>query len=134
LHPACDLFLVNNIASELYPGVAGSILVFSPKLFQREETDDVINIFNHKSYLVRVLLGKKASVNALGYGGEYFPLDLLHVCSHGGETNGYHMVQEFSDRMGQPHTLEYEEIVGFSPADHEQVAVVGSWVFTDRSR
>jgi|HubBroStandDraft_2_1064218.scaffolds.fasta_scaffold18540_2 hypothetical protein len=129
IHPVCDLFVVNNIASELYPGVAGSAVVFSPKLFQREETDDVIKILSQKNYLVRALLGKDATVDAMAFYGEHFPFDLLHVCSHGGETNGYHVVQEFKDRMGQPHTLEYEEIVGFSPADHEQVAVVRKVLF-----
>jgi hypothetical protein len=129
IHPACDLFVVNNIASELFPGVAGCALVFSPKLFQREETDDVIDLLSETNYLVRALLGKEATVDALACYGEHFPFDLLHVCSHGGETNGYHVVQEFRDRMGQPHTLEYEEIVGFSPADHEQVAVVRKVLF-----
>lgn len=129
IHPACDLFIVNNIASELYPGVAGSALVFSPKLFQREETDDVISILKQKGYFVRALLGKAASVDALAYYGEHFPFDLLHICSHGGETSGYHAIQDFTDRMGQPHTFEYEEIVGISPADQGQVAVVRKVLF-----
>lgn len=129
IHPACDLFILNNIASELYPGVAGSALVFSPKLFQREETDDVIKILKQKGYLVKALVGKAASVDALAHYGEHFPFDLLHVCSHGGETNGYHATQEFTDRMGQQHTIEYEEIVGISPADQGQVAVVRKVLF-----
>jgi hypothetical protein len=129
IHPACDHFVLNNIASEVYPGVAGSALVFSPKLFQREETDDVIRILEENEFLVRPLLGKAASVDALAHYGENFPYDLLHICSHGGETNGYYVIQEFADRLGTRHTMEYEEIVGFSPADQGQVAVVRKALF-----
>jgi hypothetical protein len=129
IHPGCDLFILNNIASELYSGAAGSALVFSPKLFQREETDEVVKELTEKGYLVRALLGDKATVNALANYGEHFPYDLLHICSHGGETDGYYVVQEFFDRMGKPHTLEYEEIVGFSPAGQEQVAVTRKLIF-----
>jgi hypothetical protein len=129
IHPGCDLFIVNNIGSELFPGTTGSALVFSPRLFEREETDGVIRILEQNSYLVRVLLGKRATVNALAHYGEYFPYDLMHICSHGGETDGYYVIQEFLDRTGQMHKLEYEEIVGFSPADEGTVAVVRKILF-----
>jgi hypothetical protein len=129
IHPGCDLFIVNNIGSELFPGVGGSALVFSPRLFEHEETDDVIRLLGQNKYLVRALLGKRATVNALADYGEQFPYELMHICSHGGETNGYYVIQDFLDRAGQKHKLEYEEIMGFSPADEEKVAVVRKILF-----
>jgi hypothetical protein len=78
---------------------------------------------------VKALLGEKATVNALAYYGEHFPFDLLHICSHGGEIDGYYVFQDFTDRMGQQHKIEYEEIVGFSPAGKGQVAVVRKALF-----
>jgi hypothetical protein len=129
IHPGCDLFIVNNIGSELFPGIGGSALIFSPKLFEREETEDIIEILEQNKYLVRGLLGKRATVNALADYGEYFPYDLVHICSHGGETTGSYVVQQFLDRTGQEHKLEYEEIVGFSPADDKKVAVVRKILF-----
>jgi hypothetical protein len=129
IHPGCDLFILNNIGTELFTDVSGSALVFSPRRFQREETDDLIKALKESNYLVRALLGKSASLYALTNYGQHFPFDLMHICSHGGETDGYHVVQEFTGRDGHKHTIEYEEIVGFSPAEGDQMLVVRKALF-----
>lgn len=129
VHPGCDLFVLSNIGHELFRFGTGSALVFSPKLFGREETDDVIRMLEQSGYWVKPLLGPNASVNALANYGEYYPFDLMHICSHGGETAGYCVVQEFTDRNDQQHKIEYEEIVGFSPADRDRVLVARKIIF-----
>jgi len=113
---ACDRFIFNNIACERMPSNFGSAVVFSPGAMNDEETDDVIQLLDQNKYLVTPLLDEKATVRALREYGEYFPYDVLHVCSHGGETEGYHVVQDFMDRDGRIHRVEYDEVVGFSPA------------------
>jgi hypothetical protein len=35
----------------------------------------------------------------------------MHVCSHGGETNGYKATLEFADRLGGKHNLEFYEVL-----------------------
>jgi hypothetical protein len=127
--PHCDLFILNNIGRELFPAPYGSALVFSPKLFNNEETDDVIEMLGQNNYYVKTLLGKAASVKALDNYGGHFPFDLMHICSHGGETTGYYVVQEFQDRNGKQHMVEFEEIVGFSPAGPDKVLVTRKLIF-----
>ena len=55
----------------------------------------------------------------------HYPYDILHICSHGGESNGYHCVGEFQDRYGKLHQVEYDELVAFTPmlTDKDKVAV-----------
>jgi hypothetical protein len=129
LHPGCDLFVVNSIGCELFASPAGSVLLFSPRRFGREETDDVVRMLEQARYWVKAVLGEQASVNALADYGEHFPFDLMHICSHGGETSGYYVIQEFADRTGTKHRIEYEEIVGFSPADRDRVLVARKAIF-----
>jgi hypothetical protein len=129
LNVRCDLFVINNIGYESFPRDFDSALIFSPKEFDNEETDDVIQMLEQSRYSVKSLLADRASVKALtNYGGHY-PFDLMHIVSHGGETNGYYVVQEFLDRSGTSHQVEYEEIVGFSPAGADRVLVTRKLIF-----
>ena len=112
---SCDHFVFNIIASERIPSSFGSAVVFSPGVMSDEETDDVVQSLDRNNYLVAPLLGREATVKALSNYGGYYPFDVLHICSHGGETDGYHVVQDFLDRTGKAHQVEYDEIVGFSP-------------------
>jgi hypothetical protein len=126
----CDLFVLNNIGMELARiSQGGAALIFSPKLFQSEETEELVSILERNNFLVRAILGDKATVSALSNYGEHFPFDLLHICSHGGETDGYHVIQEFQDRTGTRHKVEYDEIVGFSPSVDGKVSVVRKALF-----
>lgn len=127
--PQCDLFILNNIGRELFPAPFGCALAFSPKLFSNEETDDIIKMLEQSNYYVKALLGTKASVKALDNYGGHFPFDLMHICSHGGETTGYYVVQEFLDRNGKQHMVEFEEIVGFSPTGPDKVRVTRKLIF-----
>ncbi len=60
------------------------------------------------------MIGRDATNENLNNYGSYLPYDLLHICSHGGETEGYFVKQEFKDRDGKDHTIEYFEVVSFS--------------------
>src|SRR5258708_24280197 len=53
----------------------------------------------------------------------------MHICAHGGETDGYFVVQEFIDRNGKSHKLEFYEVVGFSPTEGEMVSVHRKLIF-----
>jgi hypothetical protein len=125
-----DLFIFYNIAYERLPESVDAAVVFSPEFFKGdEETDDVIKILNENNYVVRSLLGASATVKAFEHYASHFPYDVLHVCSHGGETDGYYVIEKFVDRTGKEHTLEYEEIVGFSPAGGDMVEVMRKAIF-----
>jgi hypothetical protein len=56
----------------------------------------------------------------------------MHICSHGGETDGYFVKQEFEDRDARLHTIEYFEVVSFSPGggyDPDKVRVERKMIF-----
>jgi hypothetical protein len=110
-----DLFVMNGLSRE-HMRPFGSVVVFSPEFFVgEEETDKVLEFFKQNNYMVRPLIGPSATVRNLDFHTQHFPYDLLHICSHGGEVDGYAVAEEFTDRKGVKHKVEYDEVVGFSP-------------------
>lgn len=112
--PYCGVFIANSIIEAKAPMETGSALVFAIDEFVADETKDVVAALTHSNFLVTELIGKDATYNNLDKFGAHLPYDLLHICSHGGETDGYFVKQQFDDRDGKPHTIEYFEIVSFS--------------------
>lgn len=90
-------------------------VVFSPVFFQDEETNWLIDFFSSSKYYVRALTGKEATLANFDFHVQHFPYDLLHICSHGGEVDGYEMTEQFIDRDGNTHVIEFDEVVGFTP-------------------
>ena len=123
------LFIANSIVAEDTVTRFGSGLVFSPQLFLSEETNEVARMLEANHYTVTPLLGQNASSASLSDYGQLFPYDVLHICSHGGETDGYYVTQHFTDRTGTTHKLEFFEVVGFTPADEGMVKVESKCIF-----
>jgi hypothetical protein len=110
-----DLFILNSILfrdGERF----GAAVVFSPVFFADEETNWLCEFFARNRYYLRPLIGENATVATFDFHAQYFPYDLLHICSHGGEVEGYEMTEEFTDRDGKTHRVEFEEVVAFTPA------------------
>jgi CHAT domain-containing protein len=125
----CGLFITNALIEEHAPIGLASAIVFSPELFASEETEDISNLLDAHNYTVTSLVGKNATVKQLTNYGSHFPYDLMHICAHGGETDGYFAMQEFTDRNGKTHKLEFYEVVGFSPTEHDMVTVHRKLIF-----
>ena len=125
----CGLFITNALVEEHAPIGLSSAVVFSPELFASEETEDVSKLLDANNYSVTSLVGKKATVKQLTNYGSHFPYDLMHICAHGGETDGYFAMQEFTDRDGKSHKLEFYEVVGFSPTEGDMVTVHRKLIF-----
>jgi hypothetical protein len=108
-----DFFVFNNL---IYSNRREfhSAIVFSPLEFQDEETEFVINHFEAKGYYVRTLTGKQASTFNIENHIREYPFEVLHICSHGGEVPGYAVVEEFTDRDGNSHLVEYDEVASYS--------------------
>jgi hypothetical protein len=125
-----DHFIFDSLLYEHLGLSTDSALAFSPEAFAGdEETTDVIQALERNNYLVRSLLGPSATVNAFDFNVGYTPFDLLHICSHGGETDGYFVIEEFQDRYGNAHRLEYEEVIGVSPETKDTVHLVRKILF-----
>ena len=118
-----DLFVVNNI---LYQDIEPfeSALVFSPEEFEDEETTGLIEKLSTKGFLIKPLIYRDATVTNFANYTEYYPYDILHICSHGGEVDGYYVTERFTDRAGIDHTVEYEEVVGFAPVPGAELVKV----------
>lgn len=81
--------------------------------------------------MITALVGRDATNRNLSNFGSYLPYDLLHICSHGGEKDGYFVKQSFTDRDGREHTLEYFEVISFSASEEpDMVQVERKAIFT----
>lgn len=131
--PYCGVFIANSIIEANAPMEIGNALLFSIDEFITDETKDVAIALDQSNFLVKELIGKNATYNNLDKFGANLPYDLLHISSHGGETDGYFVKQEFEDRDGGPHSIEYFEVVSFSEeaaAEPGRVRVERKIIFT----
>jgi hypothetical protein len=114
-----DLFVLNNIifaAAEPFK----SAVVFSPVFFEDEETHWLCDFFEKGKYYCRALIGRQATLANFDFHAQFFPYDLLHVCSHGGEVEGYKMSEKFVDKDGKTHVVEFEEVIGYTPVPEQK--------------
>ena len=127
--PWLGSFIANTIVQEHRPITFDTALVFSPQLFASEETTSLIKQLEAGHHHVERLLGTEATLEHLNRYGTLFPYDLMHICSHGGETDGWYSKLRFMDRAGIKHDLEFYEVVGHSPAPDEMVRVEKKAIF-----
>jgi hypothetical protein len=106
-----DLFVFNCIVFE-HINTFHSAVVFSPAFFPDEETKWLAEFFKRNHYYLRPLIGREASFAHLDFNAQHFPYGVLHICSHGGEVDGWAVSEEFVDRNGKTHVIEYDEVVG----------------------
>ena len=118
-----DIFVFNCIYYETN-FIIESGVVFSPLEFTNEETDFVKNKLLQNNYNVRELVGPSATAHNLDFNIKEFPFNILHLCSHGGEINGYSLNEKFTDRDGQIHTVKYDEVVTFAPSPKKELIPV----------
>jgi hypothetical protein len=125
LHLNPDFFIFNNFYFE-NAQTPYSAIVFSPLEFKDEETNFVIDALTKKSYYVKDLVGENATSHNINYHVREYPFNLLHICSHGGEVDGYSIKHKFIDRNGDEHIIEYDEVVSFAPSKLEEKIPVTS--------
>jgi hypothetical protein len=123
------LFVLNRLLDEYVPRYFGSALLFSPQSFNDEEIGSVDRLMCTQNLITKTVLGTDATVKNLDSFGSYYPYDILHICAHGGETNGYFVMQDFIDRKGAQHTIEFYEVLGFEPASSQTVVVHRKLIF-----
>jgi hypothetical protein len=128
-----DFFIFNCLNSERRKSIASAI-VFSPLKFVDEETDYIIHALEKNNYFVKELINKNASAYHIDYHVKEFPYDILHLCSHGGQVDGYGVKHAFTDQLGVEHVIEFDEVVSFAPDKSEELTEVTSkyiWRFFD---
>lgn len=118
-----DFFVLNNLLCQLRPTLPSSI-VFSPLEFEDEETSYVIRELEENFHCVKKLVGESATSYNIDNNAKEYPYEILHICSHGGEVEGSHMTEDFTDRDGNRHIVEYDEVVSFAPSRGQELIPV----------
>lgn len=119
-----NLFIIDNIFFEKRD-LIGSSIVFSPLEFGTdEETEFVIKAFKDNNYWVKELVGEEASAYNIDIHVKEYPYDIFHICSHGGEVNGYSVTKEFLDQDGNKHIVEYDDVLSFYPEKGKELIKV----------
>ncbi|PZU02774.1 MAG: hypothetical protein DI622_20910, partial [Chryseobacterium sp.] len=109
-----DFFIFNNIYFEENEKLFSS-LVFSPKFFLNEETQNVIQNLKKANYLVFELLDEEATSTNIDYAVQTLPFSVLHFCSHGGTVKGSRLKKSFRDSDGNEHIVEYDQVLSIMP-------------------
>lgn len=119
-----NMFIVDNIFYENREPI-GSAVVFSPLEFGiDEETNFVIDSLKNNFFWVKELIGENASAHNIDMNVKEYPYDIFHICSHGGEVNGYTVTKKFEDRDGNKHIVEYDDVISFQPARGQEMIKV----------
>ena len=107
-----DFFIFNSIYYESYSETYSAV-IFSPKAFDNEETEFVLEKLSENNLLVKPLVEKEATYFNLDNHIQHYPFSLLHLCSHGGEVEGTRITEKFIDSDGDEHTVVYDEVFSF---------------------
>lgn len=119
-----NMFIVDNIFFEKRDSI-GSAVVFSPLEFGiDEETNFVISSLKKGNFWIKELIGKNASSHNIDMHIKEYPYDIFHICSHGGEVKGFEVSKEFTDRDGNKHIVEYDDVISFQPERGQEMIKV----------
>lgn len=122
-----DLFIVNNLLNAGIPST-GSAVLFSPVNFKKEEIGSLKMLLEAENFSIKSLIGSDATSYELGKTLAFYPYDIAHICSHGGEVKGRTYELDFVDSHGEKHCIEYEEVLDFEPIpDNELVQVTAKY-------
>jgi hypothetical protein len=117
-----NLFILNNIIFAAAENLHSAI-VFSPVFFDDEETDELRTLLAKDEYYVRAMIGQDASVSNVDFSVQFFPYDILHICSHGGKVDGYEMTAKFVEKDHNTHTVDFDEVIGYRPVPENREMV-----------
>lgn len=129
-----DFFIFNNICFQDHFNI-DSAIVFSPRFFTREETDFVVDKLKENHYEVNALIKEDASAHNLDYFVKELPFNILHLCSHGNQTEGQLIKEKYVDQFGVEHIFEYGMTIALAPdpnkknADGEPLIKVSKKIF-----
>ena len=119
-----DLFVFNGLLFEASPRF-GSAVVFSLKeFFAGGESQWLVDFLRKQNFYVRALVDREATVSNLDFYASHFPYDILHIASHGGEVPGFEIKEEFTDRHGKKHIVEYDAVQGIAHVEGDAMAAI----------
>ena len=126
-----DHFVISNIRAETEPQLRSAVVFAIDDLAGNGEAQSVASRLEENRFAVRTLAGRGATGFSFGYHAEHFPYGVLHIVSHGGQIDGYAVTEEFIDRNGVKHVVEYDEVVGIQRVltEHDLFSVQRKVIF-----
>ena len=123
-YPDLGMTISNNLYYSNYIKETRSALLVDPDVFPENwgqtETGFVSEQLEKMGVYTKELRGKNAKVYDTSLFIEWFPYDLLYICSHAGRMDGRELKIKFLDRNGNEHRIVIEEAVSFG-LTHEGV-------------
>ena len=120
-YPDLGITLLNNFYYAHEVKETRSALLIDPDLFPKNwgetETGFVSEQLKKIGVYVKELRGRDAKVYDTSLHIQWFPFDLLFICSHASRMDGKEFTIKFSDRSGADHEIVIEEAVSFGLTD-----------------
>lgn len=114
-----DRFIFDNIYFENSRNSFNIACLFHPSCFNGNEVRDIKRSLVDNNYYVKVIDNENATSNNLSNHLQYYPFDIFHICSHGGEIKGYFIIIYIKDKKGVNHELQYYETQNISITDRK---------------
>lgn len=94
-----------------------SSLLVDPGFFQHSETNSISSLLKQKSVYIKELRDDKFRNLDLDNSIQFFPYDLLFICSHGDFPEGMRFKIKFSDKNDCEHTIVIDTLDEFNPTN-----------------
>lgn len=121
--PSTHLFSYPDLGVNIFGGIyysstvkaTRSAIVVDPGHFEHSESDSIIQNLRNSKVVVKSLRDDDATVYNVKNHIQYYPYDLLYICSHAGEMGGKRLRIRFSDGRGQVHIFVMDYAVAYAP-------------------
>lgn len=112
-YPDLGLAIFDNIYFASSQKETQSALILDPGFFKNSEVAVVKTTLEKANVFVKELSGDAAKVFNTGQYIQFYPYELLFICSHAGGMKGERVTAKFKDRKGITHEIVIEEALAF---------------------
>jgi hypothetical protein len=128
--PSTHLFSYPDLGFNIFAGIyyaseiknTRSVILVDPGFFENSEGDIVIQNLQSKRVFIKSLRGDQAKVYDVKNHIQFYPYDLLYICSHAGEMEGKRLKIRFYDLYRKPHIIVIDYATGFGLTEEGKAA------------
>lgn len=114
-YPCLGLAVFSEVYFFLRQGVIKAAVIIDPGSFEDCETEELLKWLRFHAVPTLDLVGKSANVRTVESCVQFFPYDLLFVCSHGGEVNGERVCIKWKNPSGNEDEFVFDFILQIVP-------------------
>lgn len=126
-----DIFVTNAMVAETNEQPTGAVVFSLDEFHAQGEGKWLVRFLEQHEFFVRALVGDNATTRAFDYNAQHFAYGIFHIASHGGEIDGYEVTLRFTDRNGNEHVVQFDEVVAFAraPGPGDLIQVTSKAIF-----